>query len=293
VLTECFEIKMMKDCRTKHGLRFVFYALRCSGEVDTWLGNTILNWIAHRYFEVINNLPPRNFVVTGDDGNGAYPRELLGTQLINTFPLFGFDCKLRFISDPCDLEFCSAKYIEFSPGRWMLCPDPRKILRNLGHMKNPLFAKAVGQYYYSIGYMYHVMFPNFPFFRELSKFLMSITKNHKAKHVNMRLFEQLNPIYLEIFKGGPMAPAHISEDLVSVGLYAAYRLAPSELAQVYSWFGSVHICLQGRDGILNRRGAKLDEFREAELDLVEKSIDTTLLKSKRRVRRWVTAIKSL
>jgi hypothetical protein len=275
---KCFKLKMCKHGWTRHGLEFVFHALRCSGETDTWLGNTILNWIAHRYFEKVNNLPKYNFVVTGDDGNGAFPRNLDPSTLINTFPMFGFDCKLRFISDPLELEFCSCKYVEYSPGCWMLCPNIPKLLRNIGLMKNVDFANCVGHYYYSLGYMYKVMFPGCPFFTQLSAFLMRLTKNPKVRFVNIEHFKYLNPMYVEVFRSGT-PNVQISQDLFMTGIQMAYGLMPSDLAQIYAYFDEIDVDLAGMDNRFNRKGTPSPMYSSRELAHVEEYMRDVMLQS--------------
>ncbi len=284
VLRQCFEIKMFKHGFTRLGLDFLFYALRCSGEVDTWLGNTILNWVAHRYFEIVNNYPALHFSVTGDDGNGARPKH--SPEPINTFPLFGFDCKLRFFDDPTELEFCSAKYLEYYPGKWMLCPDPRKILRNIGLMKNVDFNYCVGHYYYSLGYMYKVMFGDFPFFRQLSEFLMGITKNNKVRHINLDLLRHVNPAQLEMIKSGSTS-RDFSENLVIVGLQMAYGLQPSTLGVVYEYFKNTEVDVTGRDRRFNRKGIRSPEFSSQQLRAVQSGMDQTLRESTKRVHSYI------
>jgi hypothetical protein len=284
VLRACFEIKMFKHGFTRLGLEFLFYALRCSGEVDTWFGNTILNWIAHRYFEVVNNLPPLNFSVTGDDGNGATPKGL--PPLTNTFPLFGFDCKLDFYDDPNDVEFCSAKYLEYYPGKWMLCPDPRKIMRNIGILKNTDFSECIGHFYYSLGYMYKIMFGDFPFFSQLADFLMSITKNDKVKHINLDLLRHVNPAQIEMLKTGPTT-VEFSENLVIVGLRMAYGLQPSELEKVYEYFSQTEVFVTGRDKRFNRKGVRSPEFSSQTLSNVQALMDKILLESRSRVLSYI------
>lgn len=268
LLEDCFEHKMLKVGTTRNGINFEFYALRCSGEFDTLLGNTILNWVSHRYFEINNNLGPYDFVVTGDDGYGAM---LHGTKVIDTFPEFGFECILNFVDDPTQLEFCSCKFVEYYPGKWMLCPNIPKLLRNIGLMKNVDFKDCIGHYYYSLGYMYRVCFPGFPFFSELSEFLTSITKNPKVKCVNVEHFKYLSPMQIEAFRSGKPNVV-FSEKLFLVGIQMAYGLQRSDLNRVYDYFRRVEIDITGRDKRFNKTGSSAPEFNSMELDYVTETI---------------------
>jgi len=291
LLLACFETKMLKRGFTRLGAFFEFYALRCSGEVDTWVGNTLLNWVAHRYFEVVNGFPSRQFIVTGDDGTGAYPRSH-SSEIQNTFPLFGFDCKLRFISDPTQLEFCSAKFIEYAPGKWMLFPDIAKLLRNIGVMKNVDFESSVGHFYYSLGYMYKIMFPGVEFFQRLSTFLMSLTKNPKVRFVSEELLRYVSPLYVEVFRDSKsFNNVHIDPRFVSVGLIMSYGISPSELAQIYDWFDNVTVDISNCDKRFNRKGSPAPVFTRVELDSVQKILETGIKSSVPEIQRYVRSMR--
>jgi hypothetical protein len=283
-----FELKMIKSGYTKHMIKFCFYALRCSGEFDTLLFNTVLNWAAHRYFEIVNKIPDYNFVVTGDDGIGAYPKGML--NFVDTFPTFGFECELIFVKDPIELEFCSAKFIEYHPGKWMLCPNIPKLLRNVGVIKNKDFDKCIGHFYYSLGYMYKVMFPNFPFFTELSTFLMGITKNPKVKCVNIDHLRYLNPMYVDIFRNGSI-DVLFNYNLFTTGMQMAYGLQRSALHAVYDYFDSVEISMPGCDNRFNKKGASAPTFTYQQASVVESLLVQRLIVDRKRVLRLVARIK--
>lgn len=289
LLKRCFEVKMVKHGYTNLGMEFVFYALRCSGEVDTWLGNTILNWVAHRYFEIKHGLPKYNFIVTGDDGVGAYPVSCT-PEFKNTFSEFGFDCQLDFVSDPLALEFCSSKFVEYSPGRWFLCPNIPKLLRNIGLLKNTDFDRCIGHYYFSLGKMYEIMFPNFPFFKQLSHFLMGLTRNKQVRFYTKEVFRHSNPMWVEAFET-KVEPPPFSENLLLIGYYMAYGVSISQLDNLYDWFANFSVDLTGCDKRFNRRGAPAPEFTSEQLSCAEALLEKAMLHSDARVRSFVSRVR--
>jgi hypothetical protein len=274
---------MIKEGVTRYGIRFLFYALRCSGEFDTWLCNTIVSWLANRYLELVNGLPAYNFRVTGDDNFGAKPR---GMDIINTYPQFGFECDFQLVNDVHELEFCSAKFVEYYPGKWMLCPDPFKIMRNIGYIKNADFEHCIGHYYYTVGYMYTIMFPNLPFFHNFGRFLMGITRNPKVKHVNMNFLRYHNPMVVDAFRVGGKEVT-VSTDLFYIGIEMAYGLQRSHIELLDEFYANAEIDITGHDKKFNRKGSPAPLFSDAQLDEVQGLIEATLRASEAKIARKV------
>lgn len=286
-INSLFRIKMVKKGVTTNGVQFQFYACRGSGDMDTWLFNTILNWVACRYFEIVNKTGNTDFITTGDDSNIAVPMGF--SDPIDTFKLFGFDSKLRLLRDPYDVEFCSSKYIEYFPGRWMLCPNIKKICNNIGLMINSDFNKCIGHYYYSIGYMYSVLFPNFPFFSQLSSFLMGITKNPKVR-VNTEHLKFLNPMYLEFFREGSSG-VQCSQNMVEVGFMLAFSLQRTELNQIYHYLSTTKVNVTFCDKVFRKRGNPTPPPTPFECEWVQQSMESRLLSTRPQVNRFVKAAK--
>jgi len=169
--------KMHKMGTTNNGVHFDFWFCRGSGDCDTGLFNTILNYIACRYFEVVNHLPPKNFTVDGDDSQIYVVDD---RALINTFPLFGFDAKLiKRGRDYHDWEFCNSKLVQYQPGKFVLLPYLPRLFSRVGHCINPDQERCMGQYFYNLGVMYSRMFGAMPLLKEFSEFLMRITRDKR------------------------------------------------------------------------------------------------------------------
>jgi hypothetical protein len=166
------QAKLIKAGRTTNGVRFSFYGCRGSGDMDTGLFNTIINYLSLRYLQESNGLPRLTMAVDGDDSLMALPR---GCVPRLTFHEFGLSAKVSIKHHWSDVEYCSAKFIEYAPGKFFLCPNLRKLFNTIGVCQNEKFAECLGQYYYSLGFMYKVMFPGVPIFSELSSFMMSGT----------------------------------------------------------------------------------------------------------------------
>lgn len=271
-----FETKLVKSGFTGNGIRFSFFACRGSGDMDTGLFNTIINYVACRYFEIKNGLGTYDFIVDGDDSVVAYPINHTN-PINNTFVEFGLDAKLDPIDDPNRVEFCSAKFIPYAPGQFVLCPDIRKICRNIGVLINPQFNHAMGQYYYTLGFMYITMFPGIEFFQRLGRFLMGITRNPKLR-VNLELMGQLNPSFIEAFRKceSRNAVRYIDDRLVTVGMWLAFNMQQAELSAIYQWFETVHIDVRGHDKRFRKRGVQHATFDDAQLYHVQVSMEARM-----------------
>jgi len=233
IVTTLFNVKMVKRGRTTNGVKFCLVGCRGSGDIDTGLFNTLVNWVAMRYFEIVNKFPSRRFALDGDDSWSAIPR---GAPYINTYPQFCFDAKLKLKNHWSDVEYCSAKFVEYRPGRLVLMPNVRKLLNNIGHCKNELFTNCLGHYYYSLGYMYSICFPGFPIFTELSKFLMGITSNPKVR-VSKQILDLTNYKFSEAFSLG--SPNRVIDyDLTLMNTLLAYDIGHEEYSSIISYFAT-------------------------------------------------------
>jgi hypothetical protein len=180
-----FAHKVLKSGYTMLGCKFKFIACRGSGDMDTGLFNTLINWVACRYFEIKNQLGHGNFMVDGDDGVIQTLRPDM--VLINTFSEFGLDAKLILKHDYHDVDFCSSKFVQYRPGQFIQMQNIRKVLANMSIMKALDFRHCIGDYYYSLGFMYSKIYPNFPIFTQFSKFLMDQKVNF-GKHGKHRFY---------------------------------------------------------------------------------------------------------
>lgn len=190
VVEKLWRAKYIKEGHYLQGTKFSFVACRGSGDMDTGLFNTLLNWIMCRYFERINKLGSGNFAVDGDDNMvNCFDK----TTVIDTFSHFGFDCKLFMRHDYHDVDFCSSRFIQFRPGHFIQVQKLSKLLSNVFVVKNNEFNKCLGEYMYSLGFMYSKLYGDMPIYSDLANFLMISGAQNKGKHFNMELMSRLDP----------------------------------------------------------------------------------------------------
>lgn len=183
---KAWAIKIRKFGRYPSGLSFSFIGCRGSGDMDTGLFNTLVNLVAAKYFLVYNQIPG-DIMADGDDGGIGI--DTLDYQL--TFQQFGLDIELEAVTDYHEFRFCSSVFVEYNrQGDMIQLQDIPKLLNNIGVVTSKKFHHCVGEYYYSLGYMYQRMYPNFPIFNELSQLLMRIGNR---RYFHKTILEEVNP----------------------------------------------------------------------------------------------------
>lgn len=190
-LNALFAAKMEKHGRTTAGVEFKFNFCRGSGDMDTGLGNGILNYVSTMYFQAVNFCPlsagcglekccepscvTGQFVIKGDDSYGVMP---VDASYVNTYQYFGFDAKLFVRTDPLAVEFCSGHFVRVSGG-WYYVQKLRKLLTSIETVINSDFIKNgwCAHYYRSLGMMYKVLYRGLPVYEDLADYLMTVSDN--------------------------------------------------------------------------------------------------------------------
>lgn len=113
---------------TPSGITYKVKATRMSGEFDTALGNTMLNFAVIKY---CMGKIKFHLMVDGDDSVVTMEkRDLL--EFKNRFHLFdkmGFKTKAQYVDNPSDVEYCQCKYVD-GPVPYF-CRDPIKVISGL------------------------------------------------------------------------------------------------------------------------------------------------------------------
>jgi len=180
-LATLFSVKMTKKGHTQNGVRFNFDFCRGSGDMDTSLGNGVLNYISTMYFKIMNFCSPSckfsecncgfdGFVLKGDDSYGSCP---IGSVLKNTYADFGFEAKLIIRTDPLLTEFCSGHFVPLTDGRFYYVQKLRKLLSGLSVIINADVIKNgwTAHYLRSLGDMYSVLYGQLPVYGDIAEFL--------------------------------------------------------------------------------------------------------------------------
>jgi hypothetical protein len=183
----CWLAKMRKKGHFLDGTKFEFWFCRGSGDMDTGLFNTMINWILCRYFELENKLGDKRFFVNGDDNMIDLPHT---EGLIDTFSWFGFDCKFHVRRDYHDVEYCSGRFIQPSPGRFLYVPKLEKLLSFVFTIRNHQYEYCRGEYYATLGLMYQKMYAGIPVLDNLANLFLASSNQLKTRRFNRRIYEE-------------------------------------------------------------------------------------------------------
>lgn len=191
-LRTVFAAKMLKPVYTQHGVKASFNSCRGSGDLDTGLGNGVINYITTMYF-MITNFCGMNcslagcgccfdkFVLKGDDSYGVSPK----SDLKNTYSWFGLEAKLIYRPDARYTEFCSGHFIRTADGKWTYVQKLRKLLTSVSTIINPDIIKNgwTGHYLKSLGLMYRKLYAGVPVYEDFADMLC--TASDRGININL------------------------------------------------------------------------------------------------------------
>jgi len=232
LINKLFDAKLIKDGTTCNGVKFKFFGTRGSGDMDTGLFNTILNWIACRYYEDVNNTGGHGrFIVDGDDGViGVNNRNATN---INTAKQFGFDAKIILRDDYHDVEFCSSKFIEINHGVYYQVQNMKKLLNNVQYVINPEFYKSLPTYFGSLGFMYKQLYKNIPVYYEFGCYLASCFSGY----VSTNMCEKFSYIASEAFKASE-SKFTVDIPLCKAEIALSFGMSHEKLDWLQGWFNT-------------------------------------------------------
>lgn len=238
-----FAYKIRKRGRTNTGVSFEFYECRGSGDMDTSLGNGILNFIATQYFLIHNycrncdfesctnpQCKTFKFVVKGDDSYASIPRQ---EKYENTYSWFGFDAKIVIRKNPEDVEFCSGHFLEYAPGKYVYVQKLRKLIQSLTTCVNQDAIRNgwVQHYYASLGKMYSVLYAGIPIYSDIARLLCRMGGKHG---VNVNLVQSYNLIQsFQAEHEGLSSPLDLP--LTYVSLSMINKMDFGELSTIKAW----------------------------------------------------------
>jgi len=243
-----FAYKMRKKGRTASGINFLFWYCRGSGDMDTSLGNGLLNYISTMYFLIKNYCPDCklrecsrpscktfSFVLKGDDSYASIPRT---TWYENTYAYFGFEAKINIRKSPEEVEFCSGHFVEYSPGKFTYVQKLRKMLQSILSCINQdaLRNGWVQHYYASLGRMYKVLYSKIPIYEDIANMLIRIGGN---KGLNVNLIQSYN--LQQSFSSEHANIGGINRSLAFVSIAMVNGMDIGELNTIQKWCSTYNL----------------------------------------------------
>lgn len=207
-LKTVFAAKCIKPVVTGQGVKATFRWCRGSGDMDTSLGNGILNYITTMYFMIANfcsgdckfsscNCLFDSFVLKGDDSYGCAPK----SSMTNTYAHFGLDAKLVYRPNGEYTEFCSGNFVRIADGEWFYVQKLRKMITSVSTCINRDIIQNgwLSHYLKSLGMMYKVIYAGIPYYEDFADMLL--TADDKLG-LNTELISGVSYGAWEAFKAG-------------------------------------------------------------------------------------------
>lgn len=114
--------------RTRNDIRYTVAGTMMSGEYNTSLGDSILNYGALRYWAG----PEADIIVNGDDSVVAVPRRVFERLDFNWFQEIGFKTKYDIRYSLHDVTYCQCKPVRID-GRWRMVRNPWRVMSRAAH----------------------------------------------------------------------------------------------------------------------------------------------------------------
>lgn len=239
LLDAMFAYKIRKQGSTKSGCKFTFWECRGSGDMDTGLGNGILNFIATQYFLAVNycgtdcglsrctktTCKSLSFVLKGDDSYSSIPRN---STYINTYEYFGFAAKIIIRTSPEDVEFCSGHFVEHAPGKYIYVQKLQKLIESLTTVVNQDILRNgwVSHYYKTLGMMYKQLYKGLPIYDDIANFLLKTSK----LGINVNLIDSYNLI--NSFQNSSLDSLEIDEATSITSVALVNKMSIAELQYI-------------------------------------------------------------
>jgi hypothetical protein len=244
---------------TLMGHKFKMEGCEISGEASTILDNTMDNWLMTEYYLRFNQQESRKFNVMGDDGA---LRLRTKDALVDTYAFFGFKIKLEIVTDYHDIDYCSSKFIQITPGTFYQVQNLRTLLDKVAYLINPSYYGAVDDYYASIGHMYMVLYSGIPIYEDLGRWLRSSVK---GKHFANLEYLQASYGHFDAFKNTGKTVFAVDKHTAMSEIQYAFDYSQAEIDALFVMFSTSlkfppNYCGKRRapDGARVERGTMVD-----------------------------------
>jgi len=127
-LRELLQEQRHNTGRTRNDIRYTVTGTMMSGEYNTSLGDSIINYGALRYWAG----PEADIIVNGDDSVVAVPRRVFERLDFGWFTQIGFNTKYDVRYSIYDVSYCQCKPIRIG-GRWRMVRDPWRVMSRSAH----------------------------------------------------------------------------------------------------------------------------------------------------------------
>lgn len=123
------------SCKTRWGEKYKVKGTRMSGDVDTSLGNSLINYAILK--ECLSRLKIDGDVIVNGDDSILFTNQAIGGGFSELLKKFNMESKISKTSTNIHkIEFCRTKYVIRSDGTPTMMMDPQRIVEIFGMTRN-------------------------------------------------------------------------------------------------------------------------------------------------------------
>lgn len=162
-LSWLLNLQLINKGRTRNGLKYRVLGTRCSGDLNTGLGNSLINWA------IIRACAPRDCAIylDGDDFL-VFTNELVDWD----FTPYGMVTDIS-LCDVGSIDFCSTRLVQFEEGPIMVRP-PWRLLCKFGWLTRVRNERYHAKYVYSLGQCLDAIYSGVPIYGVLARRCLEI-----------------------------------------------------------------------------------------------------------------------
>lgn len=220
---------------SRHGIKYVVEGTRMSGDFDTALGNTIVNYITLRSW-LKKHQVRGDIILDGDDSVVIVERSSLGRLDPNHFKLCGFETKMQVVHQLVDVEFCQGKYLPCDPPRF--ARNPIRALSRLNISVRDYHGSGWRRYQAGVGLAETAVSQGVPILHEVGRRLAALssrpihdTETYYKTLVNNSEVEITPEVRVAFHEAWGISPEE--QRLIESTYTPHIRSAPHELIQQY------------------------------------------------------------
>lgn len=203
---------------SKHGIKYRIKGTRMSGDYDTALGNSFVNYVCLRSWLRINNVRGE-ILLDGDDSVVTIEKSSLARLNFDHFAKCGFETKCEIVYEIEEVEFCQSKYLPTDPPRFSR--NPWRALSRLNISIRDYHGTGWARYQAGIGLGEMAVNQGVPILYEVGKKLASLS--HRPifdSETYYKVSVESNPL--------PITPA------VRDAYYRAWGITPTQQVAIES-----------------------------------------------------------
>lgn len=112
-LRQLLHLQLYNKGYTKHGIKYKVAGTRMSGDFDTGLGNSFINYITIESVLRVSGVRKFEIILDGDDSIIIIEDGDKDKMRYDHFKNLGFETKIKVKNDPRQVDFCQCRYIRY------------------------------------------------------------------------------------------------------------------------------------------------------------------------------------